>query len=324
MSRDGLARAVAWFGVALAGVACFVRPDLGPGCLALGLATTAYPLWRAWRGARGTALRAAVVWAMVATALAFAAQVFAASEPATSGRPVAGHVAYLAVLATLSALVSVLNARTPGGGAWAILMALLVLVFLIPWLEAPGLARRAQGLERLHLDAPWTLFYGLVVLAGVTNYLPTRYGPAAFWLTVGFAAEYLALTRRDLGPPRAVLLASAFPWTLAMALWTADGCSRRASRASGRLESVWLWFRDHWGVVWALRVQERFNRAAEAQGWPIRLAWFGVVPAPGIDAATAVVPEAADATLRGLLRRFAEPSRLEDATRPCQSPSEVR
>jgi hypothetical protein len=70
-------------------------------------------------------------------------------------------------------------------------------------------------------------------------------------------------------------------------------------------------FRDHWGVVWALRVRERFNRSAEAAGWPIRLTWHGVVPAPdgGGDRGGAP-PEVAEATLIGLLRRFATEDRL--------------
>ena len=57
---------------------------------------------------------------------------------------------------------------------------------------------------------------------------------------------------------------SAFPWTLAAAIWTADGRSRRVPLGVGGLEAIWFWFRDHWGVVWALRVQERFNRSAES------------------------------------------------------------
>ena len=319
MSSGRFVRGVALLAVALSEMVWLIWPAMGPPGIGLALASAAYPLTRAWRGARGTALRAAVVWAVLATGLALASQVLAAFEPASTGRPLAGHVAYLAVLATLATLVSVLNARTPGGGAWAILMALLVVVFLIPWLEAPGLARRAHGLERLRLDAPWTLFYGLVVLAGVTNYLPTRYGPAACWLAFGFAAEYLGLTHRSVGLPRGVMLASAFPWALALAVWTADACSRREPLARDRLEVAWLWFRDHWGVVWALRVQERFNRSAEAQGWPIRLGWFGVVPAAGSD-----VPAGAEPTLRGLLRRFVEPARIDAVRGPCQSPSEVR
>ena len=144
-------------------------------CVGLALATAIVPWMAAWRGARGTD-SAAVTWAGLALLIGLISQGVAGTESLHSGRPMAGHLVYLMVLASFAALISVLNARWPGGGAWAILMALLVLVFLIPWLEGPGWARKAQGLSRLRLDAPWSLFYVLVVIAGVTNYLPTRYG----------------------------------------------------------------------------------------------------------------------------------------------------
>ncbi len=107
------------------------------------------------------------------------AQLVALTEPLSSGRPMAGRLTYLCVLAILAALVSVLNARTPGERVWAGLMVLLVVVFLIPWLEEAGRIRRAQGVVLVHLDSPWTIFYGLLVVVGVTNYLPTRFGLAA-------------------------------------------------------------------------------------------------------------------------------------------------
>ncbi|MBX6311878.1 MAG: hypothetical protein IRY99_02995, partial [Isosphaeraceae bacterium] len=89
-------------------------------------------------------------------------------------------------------------------------------------------------------------------------------------------------------------------------------------RASG-LERLWLWFRDGWGVVWALRIQERFNRSAQAAGWPIRLAWSGAI---GVEGAPAVeIPEAAEGMLKGLLRRFAEPEKLETVARPIRGRS---
>ena len=236
---------------------------------------------------------------MLAVGLGIAAQLGAWDDPPASGRVVAGYWAYLSVLATLAGLISVLNARTPGGGAWALLMALLVLVFLIPWLEAPGLARGAGGLARLRLGSPWTLFYVLLVVAGVTNYLPTRYGAAAAWLALGFTLEYAALTRDGWSRGTRGLAWSAVPWTLAVAIWTARWRSRRVARGGAGLEATWLWFRDHWGVVWALRVQERFNRSAEAMKWPVRLGWHGVVPAPGVaHGAEPGVPEGAEATLR--------------------------
>lgn len=322
------------WGVALLlmGGACAVAvgAEQAPAWVFLGLATTVRPLVRAWRGARGTALRAAVIWAAIAVGLGLGAQAWAWREPIESGRVAAGHWAYLSVLATLAALISVLNARTPGGGAWALLMGLLVLVFLIPWLEGSGLARDAVGIGRLRLGSPWTLFYALLVVAGVTNYLPTRYGPAAVWLALGFAIEYAALTWGG-GPGRIRASAwSAVPWTLAVAIWTADWRSLRAGIPEERgLEGVWIWFRDHWGVVWALRIRERFNRTAETLRWPIRLAWHGMIPAPGFDPeGLVVIPDGAEATLVGLLRRFADPARIVEAagratpTRPCESPRE--
>ena len=95
------------------------------------------------------------------------------------------------------------------------------------------MARGAGGLARLRLGSPWTLFYVLLVVAGVTNYLPTRYGPAAAWLALGFTLEYAALTREGWSRGTRGLAWSAVPWTLAVAIWTARWRSRRVARAGG-------------------------------------------------------------------------------------------
>lgn len=309
----------------LGGLALVFEPGWAPGIVGLGVATTLIPLATAWRAAAGTALRPAVTWAGLALLIGLISQVAAWTEPLESGRPMTGHLVYLSVLSAIAALVSVLNARRPGGGAWAILMALLVLVFLIPWLEGPGWARKAHGLSRLRLDAPWSLFYVVVVVAGVTNYLPTRYGLAALWLGLGFGCEYLALTRTELRVSHGARLWSVFPWVLAVSAWTAWWRIDRGSRARVGLDATWLWFRDHWGVVWALRLQERFNRTAESLGWPLRLGWYGAMPARGTtEGEPGPVAAAAETTLFSLLRRFADPGRIE-ATRlpvapdPCQA-----
>jgi hypothetical protein len=215
------------------------------------------------------------------------------------------------VLSILAGLISVLGARTPGGGAWAILMVLLVVVFLIPWLEAGGRLRQAQGLAQLQLDSPWTLFYGLLVLAGVTNYLPTRYGPASCALGAGLVLEYLGLTRTEWAATTRATIWSAVSWTLALSIWIAEWCAERPSLGRNNLERLWLWFRDHWGVVWALRIQERFNRSAELARWPARLTWFGLAPASSTGADVPLdLPDQAEAALRGLIRRFVAPERV--------------
>jgi hypothetical protein len=276
---------------------------------------------RAWRFASGTALRPAVAWGLVAIGLGLVSQAFAMVEPPDAGQPAAGHFTYMCTLATIAALISVLNARTPGGGAWAILMALLLLLFLIPWLEASGLGAGPSALARLRLDSPWNIFYGLLVVAGITNYLPTRHGLSALALGIGLVLELFALTNRGLTPGSRVVFWSLVPWTIVTAALWFDLLPRRAPTSG--LEARWFWFLDHWGVVWGLRVQERFNSAAMAQQWPIRLSWHGVVATrAGEPPAT---PDAAETTLESLLRRFAEPARIAAAARskayaPCPGP----
>jgi hypothetical protein len=305
--RLGVGLLLAWGG--LVGV---VGPGGAPGWVLAGLATAWWPLGRAWRGSEGTALRLAVVWGGLALALGMVAQGVGCREALATGRPGAGHWCYLAMLSGLAALISVLNARRPGSGAWALLMGLLVLVFLIPWLEGSGPLAAGGGRARLRLETPWTVFFLVLVVAGVTNYVPTRYGLAAVWLALGFAAEYAALTRRSWPLSWRGAVWSLAPWTLAVALWSAEAAWSWTPAAPPGLERLWLWFRDHWGVVWALRVRERFNRAAEAAGWPMRLGWEGLELAePGAGARDA--PAEALALLKSLLRRFADPERLDRA-----------
>ncbi len=179
------------------------------------LSLTLRPWYGAWIFTRGTALRPVLVWVALALVMSTLAQSAALAEPISSGRPWTGRLTYLAVLAALAALTSVLNARAPGGRVWAGLMVVLVVVFLIPWLEGPWRLRRAHGLELLHLDAPWTIFYGFLVLVGVTNYLPTRFGASASWLALGFILEYLGLTRNEWPVERRAALWSWVAWTLA-------------------------------------------------------------------------------------------------------------
>jgi hypothetical protein len=121
--------------------------------------------------------------------------------------------------------------------------------------------------------------------------------------------EYHALTATRLLPESLAASWSSLPYLLALAIALADGSVAPQRNRSQRLEQIWFWFRDHWGVVWALRVQERFNASAQAQGWPIRLTWHGVV---FLNESALDLPESAEATLRSLLRRFAAPERIDE------------
>jgi len=301
--------------LALSALAIWFDPGRAPLALLVALCSAVRPWQDAWNWARGTALRPALVWVALAIVLSLFAQIASLNEPLASGRPGAGRFTYLAILTLLAALVSVLNARTPGERVWAGLMVLLVVVFLIPWLEEQTRLRRAQGLAQLHLDPPWTIFYGLLVLVGVTNYLPTRFGVAAACLGLAFLLEYLGLTRVDWSADRRAMIWSWVAWTFALTIWVARWSAARAPAARVSCEQLWFWFRDHWGVVWALRVQERFNRSAGLVHWPVRLSWFGLEPADRLQTdAPPPCPAEAEAAFRGLIRRFAQPWRLDLAS----------
>src|SRR4051794_25224683 len=109
--------------VPAAGIGLWAWPAWGPLAVLPALLLTLGPLARAWRGAQGTALRSSLVWVMVAVGLGLTAELLAVFEPIAGGRPAAGHATYLCTLASLAGLISVLNARKPGAGVWAILMA---------------------------------------------------------------------------------------------------------------------------------------------------------------------------------------------------------
>ena len=302
--------------LALSALAIAIDPARAPLAVIVVLVVASRSLFEAWHDVRGTALRPALVWAILALALAVFAQAAALTQALATGRTLAERFTYLCVLALLAALGSVLNARTPGGKAWACLMMLLVVVFLIPWLEDQTRVRRAMSLVPLHLDAPWSIFYGMVVVVAVTNYLPTRFGPAAAALAVLFILEYLAISPTPWPPARRAMVWSWIGWLLAFALALARWSARRMEQAQSPFERLWFWFRDNWGVVWALRVLERFNRAAEVSHWPVRLTWFGLVPLSG-EAGAGPAPSAAEleTTFRNLMKRFAQSWRLDELTK---------
>ncbi len=186
-------------------------------------------------------------------------------------------------------------------------MGMLMILFLIPWLEGSGLDfGAASPARRLRLEAPWSLFYLGLAAAGVINFLPTRYGPAAVLLGIGLGLEFAGLARFELDASWRGRLWSAVPVFFAAAIWSGYRMSRPSPLARSDLERLWFWFRDHWGVVWSLRILERYNRAASATPRGLRLTWHGL---DGQEPKGSAVFDAT-ALLAGLLRRFADAERI--------------
>jgi hypothetical protein len=253
---------------------------------------------------------------MIAALLALISQAVALGEPIAGGRPVAAHLAYVTSLTAIAALISLLNARRPGSGAWALLMTMLVVVFQIPWLEGFALSARVDAMSRLRLEMPWSIFYVLLTVTGLANLLPTRSAPGVMAVALAFLILFLALQNEGIPTPLRALAWTAFPLLLAIGVCVSGMRLNEPAAGGCRLERLWRWFRDRWGVVWALRVQDRFEREARLAGWPLTLSWHGIA-ARGSGESPDRQEEGVLAhglrTLKALLHRFAEPEVLERA-----------
>jgi len=250
------------------------------------LATGWWPWLVAWRANRGWSLQHAIFWGMAGW-ISWGVAAYQPSEAAD----------FIALALSAGAGVAVFGARRPHVLAWDAVVASLLGTMLLPMAERWVLgAQSLDGLRQFFLVA-------MLALA-VSNYLPTRFWLAA--LVVGIACGIVTTTRLRsdwLAPEladasRRAVLAS--PWIA----W----CFR--SPANGSPPNLrWRSFRDRFGLVWAERVREQFNRSAHHAGWATTLAWYGLTvdeKDPGSEAEI-------ERTLSGLLQRF-EPEVKANAT----------
>ncbi|MBW3535576.1 MAG: hypothetical protein KY453_10240, partial [Gemmatimonadetes bacterium] len=111
-----------------------------------------------------------------------------------------------------------------------------------------------------------------LVLVETVNMLPTRFWCAILLLAAGQITLLVASTTAGfealggVGP----LLGLALCITSLAAAWLAP-----SPQAQAPLNRLWLDFRDLFGVLWGLRVAERFNAASSQYGWPVVLTWRG-------------------------------------------------
>ena len=243
----------------------------------------AYPVWQAWRGNRNTSLRHAVVWATVSWA-AWAVLLLADALGGTAGLPA---VRYLALSLTACAGVAVLGARRPGMAAWNFVLLGLLAVFLLPLAQGILTGNPPAGGEL------WNIFLAVTLLVSLTNYLFTRMAVAVVILTAACALEMAA--RR----PGGGWEAPAAGWLLALAPW-AGWTAMRWQQPVSEFDRCWLDFRNRFGLIWAQRLREQFNRAAANAGWQVELGWNGLrVNGPISTAETEWLM-----TLRALMKRF--------------------
>jgi hypothetical protein len=201
-------------------------------------------------------------------------------------------------------VISLIGAKRPQHAAWNFIVLSLWGIVMLPAAETFFL-QRGQTLEMG--DARGWFLWILIALAPI-NYVPTRFWLAALLVAAGQIVAlgfYLPLVRRELfshASAAGVALAGA----ALVAAWLA---ARRQRKEANPYDRLWLDFRDRFGLLWSLRVQERVNALAQQEGWPLELAWGGFCD-PASGAPLAAIDQVIEPTLRvsltALLRRFVD------------------
>jgi hypothetical protein len=91
---------------------------------------------------------------------------------------------------------------------------------------------------------------------------------------------------------------------LGLAPWAGWAAWRWQAPAPAAIDRLWREFRDRYGLVWAQRLREQFNRAAANAGWPVELSWHGLKTNRGAGPITPELQSAGLETLQALLKRF--------------------
>ena len=245
---------------------------------------------------RGTTLVPASIWMVASVVAVVSVAVVQASDQPDVG---AKHpLSYLAAVTALCPTIAALGAKRPQHAAWQFIVVSLLAILAMPaaeaWLFLGG------RLPELHV-ARQGLMIALVVM-GFANYLPTRFAPAAalwslavlIWLApfVPWLAQW--------GLARLPIVGMAAAAGGVIAGWIAVGLRRKSQDS---LDATWLDFRNTYGVLWSLRVAERFNATAAGNQWPIELHWRGMV-FKSSDELTSEQRRDAQQLLDSLLRRF--------------------
>ncbi len=98
---------------------------------------------------------------------------------------------------------------------------------------------------------------------------------------------------------------------LGAAVWAARSAAR-SEVCPGGFDRVWNDFRDHFGIVWARRVQDRLNETGRKESWPGRIELHGFLwKDPADVAARESANPKIEHALRWILRRFVDPEWID-------------
>jgi hypothetical protein len=270
----------------------------------VGLAAAILPLWRGRRCVVGTTLVAAWVWAMVSWCSLLAAFIETAYPiEAEEAAWIYSHY-FAAAATTFCPGMAVLGAKRPQHIAWQWVVLALWVVLASPAAQWEWLATEPS------LHGTWQCLLLALIAMGVVNYLPTRHAVEAILFGVG---QWLLLSAflPGGGLPQGLRGAMGMPliYLAICLLWR----PHKQPANEDPLERLWRDFRDLYGLLWGLRVAERFNTQAKAGGRTVTLSWGGFHTPSGSGLA-GLAPEERQAVVDNLsswLRRFVDGGWIE-------------
>ncbi len=261
---------------------------------ALAAGSILFGLWNCRRDIAETTLVSAAMWCAAATIAIAGVELGRAAFPLAESW--LSPLRFCAAALSFCPFVAVLGAKRPQHLTWNFVV--LSLWGIVSLSALTTLAMQRNDHFVLGDARAWLLW--VLILMGLVNYLPTRNRFAALLVALGqviLFATHLPLMRSIpwlTNLPAAPSLALFF-FAIALAVSKLGG-----KPANESFDRLWLDFRDLYGLLWGLRLQERVNAASLAAKWEIELQWNGF-PSQGIPAKHR---EALRQAMTGLLRRF--------------------
>lgn len=266
---------------------------------------------------RETSLSTVWSWGLAAeTAWLITAIMTALASP---GSPLLDQAWLWTAILTVCPFIAALGARRPGSRVWGWFI-VLPLMAVLGW-PAFTVMSNWPELAPLKVQVPFCVGFGLVLVMGMGNYVGTRFTVPALLIGLAVALALVPLSARSpLSPITAQITRVAAEVFYAAAVFSTIRQGLRAGNEESPWNRLWFDFRDTFGIVWSIRIQERINETAEREGWCSRLGPHGFEWESAIEHShRQQTLGRMEHALRWHLRRFVDPEWINE--RLASSPS---
>lgn len=292
------------------------------------------------RRLRETTLLAPTIWALVSLAALVIDQAVILRVP--MWKLTRAKFDLIAATSTLLPFMALVGAKRPQNRAWQWIVLTFWLIAAWPALESLV----AHYDDRMEIHPLWGAMYAIVIVAGLANYLPTRFWPVALVAAVGqwalLAGGALPGGWQMFDGLRSYVTDEILPevavngrydhrmWQIAVGIvpWAAAACVAhiipRRRKPFALMDSgwncAWMEFRNWYGLLWSMRIVERMQVLLHGTGRHFDWRGFASVPAHDVgDQKSENIPQAAasdsadssESAFRNLLLRFVSSEWIE-------------